>query len=112
MTSEQEENVKIWVKALRSGEYEQAQGALWDGQNGYCCLGVVGKAILGFEGLDFTYTAYNRNPYKKIKEALGLSSNFGEYVDGVLSQHNDMDGWDFKKIADLIESRPEGLFIV
>lgn len=31
-----------WVKALRSGRYEQGAGALHDGKR-YCCLGVLGK---------------------------------------------------------------------
>ena len=35
-----EEVVKLWVAALRSGEYEQAQGQLWSG-DGFCCLGVL-----------------------------------------------------------------------
>lgn len=30
-----------WVEALRSGEYQQLQGALYDGKNSYCCLGVL-----------------------------------------------------------------------
>lgn len=35
-----------WVKALRSGEYKQATGALYDpDQEGYCCFGVLGKLI-------------------------------------------------------------------
>lgn len=29
-----------WVKALRSGKYEQARGCLRD-DSGYCCLGVL-----------------------------------------------------------------------
>lgn len=31
---------KQWVKALRSGKYKKAKGALNTG-NGYCCLGVL-----------------------------------------------------------------------
>lgn len=31
-----------WIRALRSGEYNQATGTLYDPeQNGYCCLGVL-----------------------------------------------------------------------
>lgn len=31
-----------WVAALRSGEYKQGQGELWNEQNNcYCCLGVA-----------------------------------------------------------------------
>jgi len=32
--------VKLWVDALRSGDYEQAQGQLKD-ENRFCCLGVL-----------------------------------------------------------------------
>lgn len=40
------ENVKTWVNALRSGEYEQTTEHLCevddiDGTTGYCCLGVA-----------------------------------------------------------------------
>lgn len=40
------ENVRKWVAALRSGEYEQTKGALRrdggdSGRVGYCCLGVA-----------------------------------------------------------------------
>lgn len=31
---------KRWVKALRSGAYDQAGGTLYDGE-GFCCLGVL-----------------------------------------------------------------------
>jgi len=31
---------KMWVEALRSGEYRQVKGALKQGE-GYCCLGVL-----------------------------------------------------------------------
>lgn len=30
-----------WVKALRSGEYEQGRSALRSSSNGFCCLGVL-----------------------------------------------------------------------
>jgi hypothetical protein len=34
----------IWTTALRSGEYDQTRGALWDGA-GYCCLGVLADLV-------------------------------------------------------------------
>lgn len=34
------EKKEIWLKALRSGEYEQCTGRLSDG-TGFCCLGVA-----------------------------------------------------------------------
>lgn len=30
-----------WVKALRSGKFEQCNSVLHDGKTGYCCLGVL-----------------------------------------------------------------------
>lgn len=36
-----------WLDALRSGEYEQAQNVLFDGKNGYCCLGILEKCVAG-----------------------------------------------------------------
>src|SRR6266851_1373779 len=35
-----EENIRKWVDALRSGKYQQTTGKLSDGQ-AYCCLGVA-----------------------------------------------------------------------
>lgn len=35
----------LWLKALRSGEYEQTRETLFDGK-GYCCLGVLCDVML------------------------------------------------------------------
>lgn len=32
-----------WIAALRSGEYEQGRGTLYEGGNKYCCMGVLFK---------------------------------------------------------------------
>ncbi len=32
---------KLWIKALRSGEYKQDTGSLKTSSNGFCCLGVL-----------------------------------------------------------------------
>ena len=34
-----------WLKALRSGEYKQAQNILCSSSGGYCCLGVAAKVV-------------------------------------------------------------------
>lgn len=36
---------KSWIKALRSGKYEQVIGRLTDGPKSYCVLGVLGKEM-------------------------------------------------------------------
>lgn len=40
MNEEQKENIREWIKVLRSGEYKQSSGEL-KGESGYCCLGVA-----------------------------------------------------------------------
>jgi hypothetical protein len=35
-------NIRKWVKALKSGKFEQTTGQLFDNkENKYCCLGVA-----------------------------------------------------------------------
>lgn len=41
-----------WTTELKSGEFKQAKGVLFDGE-GYCCLGVREK----LEGVEFTETS-------------------------------------------------------
>jgi len=40
---------KKWVKALRSGEYEQTSDTLCNGVGGFCCLGVLEHVVMGGE---------------------------------------------------------------
>lgn len=42
-----DEAIKKWTTALRSGEYTQGNGVLFDGEN-YCCLGVGCEVVEGF----------------------------------------------------------------
>lgn len=48
-----EENMDLFLKSLRSGEFEQATGVLCNAQsNGYCCLGVASElAVRASDGL-------------------------------------------------------------
>lgn len=40
-TEQQQENVKRWVAALRSGNYAQGRGCLRSADDEFCCLGVA-----------------------------------------------------------------------
>lgn len=123
---EQKANRAKWVAALRSGEYEQTDGALHD-QRGFCCLGVACEVI----GVEWVQTildgriAYSANGEttvlpKAVQDAFGLNDDSGDYIMGgdgeggycrnSLADLND-GGTTFLEIADLIESGPEGLFI-
>lgn len=48
------ERLRLWVAALRSGEYTQASGRLHDSR-GYCCLGVACEVAVK-NGLDLDVT--------------------------------------------------------
>jgi hypothetical protein len=124
--SELNPNAKKWVEALRSGKYTQTRRYLRTHQ-GYCCLGVacevarengVPLSTVEVEG-DPIRTAYNEVDTHLpdcIMDWLGLSDSDGGYrIDGeegtrYLTQDNDDEKKTFSEIADIIESKPEGLF--
>lgn len=109
-----------WFKALRSGEYKQAQGCLTrDG--GYCCLGVAclvqGKTKEKMEGESDLSNFKDVQENLKLRDQAGLFSG-GLYIeDGDqsskawgLTELNDEANWPFLQIADYIEANPENVF--
>lgn len=119
--------VELWCEALRSGAYKQTTGHLC-GAGGFCCLGVacdlyqkhVGGLDVGQHevSLDDVIATYNDEGYvlpTVVRDWLGLTDDEGSYCpsDGdsrnTLHELND-NRETFDKIADIIESRPEGLF--
>lgn len=118
-----------WVEALRSGEYQQCRTQLCllgadEKPSGYCCLGVACELYRQYEGglrvvdqVDGGYRRYDNNSAmlpEKVRRWLGLQTDngfFGVSPDGVtLAGKNDA-GASFAEIADIIESRPSGLFV-
>jgi hypothetical protein len=113
---------KLWVEALRSGDYAQTTGVLRD-ESGYCCLGVAceiavqhgvieppqghkavaGRIFYNFDGSDATLP-------DSVREWLGLWADDGSiYNDGEsLTKMND-NGKTFAEIAAVIEDEPDGL---
>lgn len=89
-TPQQIRNIKRWVRALRSGKYEQTKGALckWspDGTEAYCCLGVAANELLPGEWImpgyadpndEFDWEYY----HKSEEEALNV-----DRISGILEQ--------------------------
>lgn len=69
-----------WIAALRSGEYKQAKGVLWDRTNdSYCCHGVLCRVL----GKDDEYILAN----------LGMIPNFDGYPE-ILRPINGLDEGD------------------
>jgi len=102
----------LWVKALRSGDYEQGKGAL-KGLNGYCCLGVLCDLHSAETGTDWDRGVYlgrgNVLP-EVVREWAGLSDEWGSRIDmddrdqGALTTHND-EGGTFNEIATAIDQQ-------
>lgn len=122
-----------WVAALRSGKYKQAThvlARLGEGGEpvGFCCLGVACELAIK-AGVDITVdtarweahlgkSTVPIRTYDKdraflppaVANWLGLVDVGGKFDDGSLASHNDA-GKPFERIADIIESKPSGLFV-
>lgn len=117
------ENAKVWVLALKSGEYCQTSEELQN-CNGYCCLGV---ACTLYEQVTGDKLPLNRGGFYNegelqgdfdcVRRWLGLRTGDGsfEYSDrrwpaNSLVSLNDGYNCNFAYIANVIEAEPEGLF--
>jgi hypothetical protein len=97
--------IKLWVKALRSGEYEQTTGVLKD-KAGYCCLGVLCELAAKDGGPKFKsderghmfYAGELLNPPRTMSKFLGITRHLS-----VLVCMNDNEDKNFDEIADYIE---------
>ena len=97
-----------WVKALRSGEYNQTTETLQNG-NGYCCLGVL--CLLGQkEGVvvdseNSILVGDSLEDQVDVKEWSGIKTTCGKFAGGEpnLAQLNDEKGYDFNQLANVIE---------
>lgn len=111
------ERVRLWVDALRSGEYKQGEGRLARVDNTYCCLGVVCELAIknGLDVVKQIYTidscySYDDEPSflpLKVREWLGFNSSdthgkLSSSIHPSLTSANDS-GVAFNQIADLIE---------
>ena len=119
MTTEaQDKIIADWVAALRSGDYKQGKSYL-SYQGKFCCLGVLCDLAVNM-GVDVDvdanvcdevyYDGKEDLPPEAIWKWVGLTDQGGSSECGQLFQLND-DGLTFSEIADLIESRPAGLFV-
>ncbi|MNJ94829.1 hypothetical protein D3C87_125320 [compost metagenome] len=101
--------IRKWVKALRSGEYEQAKWFLQN-KNGYCCLGVACKIFVPAkkQELDSRGALYGANPNEQSASPRWLKFINGDFYSMTnvhLSTMNDDDrGFTFDEIADCLEA--------
>lgn len=123
------EIVTAWVRALRSGEYEQGQGQLRDFEDRFCCLGVLcdlavkaGVDVKVEEGDSaYSYDSSSDFPPRVVRDWIGVdvSAPFYEKPEtgtcdsegcdcssdrNTLAELND-DGMSFEQIAEVIEGK-------
>jgi hypothetical protein len=125
------ENAKKWIAALRSGKYKQGKHVL-SAQNGKdCCLGVacklylqehpemeVAERVISLVELKrpipcISYGGETEVLPVAVQNWLGLKNGDGGYgpcETEALAGLND-EGKSFTRIADIIESEPENLFV-
>lgn len=112
------ERVKLLVDALRSGEYEQCQGALVrtakDGSKSYCCLGVATVVALKngvpsyFKVEDYERRGFTVMPYQ-VSAWCGFPEDNPWLVTAPSGQRasavhlNDCERYPFDQIADAFE---------
>jgi len=89
-----------WTQALRSGKYEQGQGAL-ERDNKFCCLGVLAKEMdIPYNPITGDENEFNSNVYNSLGKSLDI---IGISTDTLIDL-NDRQEESFKGIADFIES--------
>lgn len=130
MPTDYEANRKLWIDALRSGDYTQGYGALCcniDGEEAHCCLGVLCEVYIkaggelkkepALDGKTFYDSDKGGVPNKVIEWVGFKSSRFNavanrKYKDRIgLADMNDYSGLDFNGIANIIE-HPEYFYPV
>ena len=120
------EIAKLWVDALRSGEYNQGLGVLareieFDGEihKSYCCLGVLcivakNQGIpleLGrvFDSTITSFDGYTSSLPPSVEDWAGMHTPNGDLLKGYSLAYKNDDGNTFEEIANVIESHVEEL---
>ncbi len=115
-----QEVMKIWVDALRSGEYWQGHlqlKTITHGEVTHCCLGVLCELYnkhtdeplietINDDHCSFDYYSVSLPPVVQVWA--GMESNDGRFPSGNLSSLND-EGKPFEQIAKVIEENVERL---
>lgn len=107
---EQKDHRRLWIVALRSGEYKQIKFMMHKSETFFCALGLgvyVMKKHLSLNNilLDNDESIFNNCKFYGLRTPIGLYNN---NTNSIMSD-NDFDRKTFSQIADIIESEPEGL---
>jgi hypothetical protein len=120
--------MEAYLARLRSGALKQIQGKLGTVDGGRCCLGVACDVAVEYgvippptvveKSMLLAYGPHGNRGLMPVEvvEFFGFSTRGGSYIDVEGLGHSlyiDNDGFKltFAQIADIIESRPQGLFV-
>lgn len=104
LTAEQRQ---LWVDALRSGEYKQGHGLLYNEKaDSYCCIGVGARVMFGVPNSQLLNKALYWKGEPIFEGNIALSSMMVEHEGNYryLTALNDVEQLTFDQIADLIEA--------
>jgi hypothetical protein len=101
------EELKTWISALRSGNYEQGKGNLQTNK-GFCCLGVACKVLIPVDQQKLNANGFlhgslpddQPNAPEWLQE---IDDNFREKTGKRLVSLNDYENYSFDEIANLLE---------
>ena len=95
---------QLWIKALRSGKYQQGQTILRSLDNKFCCLGVLCDILESnnWKRNHFYYAI--RDNSATLPDDTQDRCKIDRYSTGTLMQLNDREKADFNQIADWIET--------
>lgn len=110
--STQEKARRLWVRALRSGKYDWGKKKLNPSEGKFCCLGILCEVAIK-HGIIASYEPKEKTPPKEVRDWVGLRTKDGLYGvwDSLTSENDNTSRNPFKKIANLIERKPAGLFV-
>jgi len=104
----------MWLRALRSGKYQQGKGALSGvsftgpaptSSVAYCCLGVLAHVTgrLNADGVCLTATGKNTGANGTLPDSVRTLFGITRRQQANLVELNDVEGYDFNQIADYIK---------
>lgn len=101
------EQLKIWIAALRSGEYKQTTRALQN-EHGYCCLGVACKVLIPADKLELDKHGFIDWGIASGQPAAPdwlklINGDYANKMGPTLIMLNDEFNFTFNQIADLLE---------
>ena len=103
------EDLKIWIKALRSGKFKQGKNRLQESKTEYCCLGVACKVLIPKHLLETHGKGLliGKEPEDQLHSPQWLADidfNFDVTTGKSLMRLNDEENFTFNEIADLLEA--------